>query len=140
MFSGGAGSGIASLSIGAVLCAFVFLLSFRYGTKNITKFDAGCLVGALLVFILYLLTHDALISIILVALIDIIAFFPTFRKVFAEPYSETTATYFLSACSSAFALGALSVFTVTTSLYLISLIFTNLTCGILILVRRRYVK
>jgi hypothetical protein len=140
MFSSGAGIGIASLSIGAVLCIFVFSLSLKYGTKNITAFDTSCLAGALLAFILYLLTHNALASIILVALIDIVAFLPTFRKTFAEPYSETEATYFLSALSSTLALGALSAFTVTTSLYLVSLIFTNLTCGILILVRRRYVK
>jgi hypothetical protein len=140
MFGGGAGFGIASLSIGAVLCAFVFFLSLRYGTKNVTKFDTVCLAGALFAFILYLLTHNALASVILVACIDLIAFLPTFRKVFAEPYTETLATYFLSALSSAFALGALSFFTLTTSLYLISLIFTNTFTVVLILIRRKYTR
>jgi len=140
MLGGGAGLGIASLSVGAILCLFVFLLSFRYGTKNVTTFDAGCLIGALCIFIVYLLTHNSLLSVILVALIDIVAFFPTFRKVFAEPYTETKLTYFLSAFSSALALGALATFTFTTSFYLISLIFTNLTCGVLIMVRRKYTK
>ena len=45
----GAGYGAWPLADGAVFCFSIFLLSFKYGTKNISKFDVGvscCFVGS----------------------------------------------------------------------------------------------
>ncbi len=89
MLSSGAGAGVASLVASTVLCAFIFLLSLRFGTKNITTFDTICFVGALGATGVWFFLHDALLSIILVSAIDLVAFLPTFRKSYEEPYSET---------------------------------------------------
>ncbi len=137
MLGGGAGWGALSLAIGAGLCGFVFLLSLRYGTKNITTFDMICFAGALLALGVYWVLRDPLLSVVFVTIIDLVAFLPTFRKTFEEPWTETPSTYFLSGASSTLALGALSSFNVTTSLYLISLIITNWLCAGMIMVRRR---
>ncbi len=135
MFKGGAGIGIASLSIGVILCGFIFILSLKYGTKNINLFDKVCLVGALLAIVAYLFLNDALISIIIITITDFIGFLPTFRKSYKEPETEKASSYALSSISSVFALLALSIFTLTTSLYLVSLIITNGLCAILIIIR-----
>jgi hypothetical protein len=140
MFSSGAGWGITPLILGAVLCILVFLLSFKYGTKNITRFDLICLIGALTVFCFYLFTHKALLSVILVSLIDVIGFLPTFRKAYVEPYSETTSTYVLSAVADGLAIGALANFSLITSLYLFTLIAVDGLCAVLIIIRRRQLK
>lgn len=46
MVLNGAGIGALGLAIGATLCVFVFILSFWYGTKNITRFDKVSFIGA----------------------------------------------------------------------------------------------
>lgn len=137
MISDGAGMGVASLAIGAVLCGTIFLLSLRYGTANIKLFDVICLIGALIATAIYLFLQNALLSIIIISLIDFIAFLPTFRKAYEEPRSETASTFALSSISSILALFALSNFTLTTTLYLITLVITNATCVLIILIRRK---
>ena len=137
MLSAGAAWGSATLVIGAVLCTFIFLLSLSYGTKNITLFDTICLVGALSASAIYLFLHNSFLSVVLAALIDFVAFLPTFRKMLQEPKTETVSTYFLSSFSSIFALGALRNFNFITSFYLITIIATNFSCAVIILIRRR---
>jgi hypothetical protein len=136
MFNSGAGWGITPLVLGATLCASVFILSFKYGTKNITRLDLVCLISALAIFCFYLFTRQALLSVILVSVIDIIGSLPTFRKAYAEPFTETASTYVLSAIADGFALGALANFGLTTSLYLFTLIIVDGICSVLIIVRR----
>ena len=137
MFSAGAGAGISSLAIGTTLCGFIFLLSLRYGTHNIKTFDVICLIGALGALAIYFFLHNELLSVLMVVSVDIIGFLPTFRKAYEEPKTETVSTYVLSAVADALALGALTVFTVTTSVYLISLVVTNGLCAFIILIRRK---
>ena len=141
MLGAGADFGAISVAIGAVLCTSVFLLSLRYGTKNITVFDTVCFSGALIATAVWFSLHDALLAIVLVSLIDLLAFLPTFRKAYAEPHSETTATYVLSGIADGLALFALGAFSVTTSLYLFTLVVTNFACaGILWFRRARMAK
>lgn len=137
MLSANAGWGAVSVTIGAVLCASVFLLSLRYGTKNITVFDTVCFIGALATTAIWFSLHDALLAIVLVSLIDLLAFLPTFRKAYAEPHSETMATYVLSGIADGFALLALGTFSVTTSLYLFTLVVTNFACAGILWFRRQ---
>lgn len=137
MFASGAGgAGVLYLSIGAGLCALVFLLSLRYGTKNITGFDTGCLVGALCATTVWFFLREPLLSVVLVALIDVVAFLPTFRKTYAAPWSETLSMYFLSSIAQLLSLAALSAYTLSTTLYLVSLATTNAVFIAMVLVRR----
>lgn len=140
MFSIGAGWGITSISIGAVLCGFVFILSFKYGTHNIKNFDVICLVGALIAMIFYFFLHNPIVSVLIITLVDFVGFLPTMRKAYEEPQTETISAYALSSISSILALFAFSVFTFSNSVYLISLIITNATCAIIIFTRRKILK
>ena len=42
----GAGYGAWALGIGAFFCFAIFLLSLKYGTKNISQFDTLCLLAS----------------------------------------------------------------------------------------------
>jgi hypothetical protein len=137
MLAAGAGIGIASLAIGAALCGFIFLLSLYYGTRDIKIFDTVYLIAALGVLGIYIFLRDPLFSIIAVAAIDFIGFMPTLRKAYVDSYSETASNYVLSAFSSLLALGALRVVSVTTTLYLVSLVITNGVCAAIIITRRK---
>lgn len=39
MIKGGASFGALALAVGSLFCITIFLLAFKYGTRNITKFD-----------------------------------------------------------------------------------------------------
>jgi len=137
MWSSGAGVAIASSVIGAVLCGFIFVLSFKYGTKNITRFDTLCLFGALITLSAYIFFHGPLFSVIAATLTDIIGTLPTVRKAYKESHTETASTYILSGISEVFALAAIANFTLTTSLYLFAVTILDVFCGVLVLIRRK---
>lgn len=136
---GGAGYGAWSLVIGAFFCFSIFLLSFKYGTKNISKFDILCLVAAIGALGIYLLVNNPVWATIIVATIDFVGFLPTFRKGFEEPFSETPSTFIMSGAANALSIIALQTYSVTTLLYVGSLFFTNLSFASLVLFRRKHV-
>jgi hypothetical protein len=136
MIRGGASFGALSLAAGSLFCISIFLFSFKYGTKNITKFDTLCLIGAIITMFVWLWQRNPLLSVILVTIIDITAFLPTYRKGYADPRSETVSTYFLSAISNIFALLAVAHYSISTTLYLSGLLVTN-SLLVLVLISRR---
>ena len=137
MFKGGAGYGSFALVVGGLMCFSIFLLSFKYGSKNVKRFDIYCLLGAIIAAVIYFFVSNPLYAVILAASIDLIGYFPTFRKVFSEPHSETLITYILSAVANLFSILALQQYTVTTTFYEIVLFAANLSLSVFIIVRRR---
>ena len=121
-------------------CFAIFLLSFKYGTKNISKFDLFCLVASVGAIGIYLFIDNPVWSTIVVAAVDSVGFVPTFRKGFQEPFSETTSTFIMSAVANALSILALQHYSVTTVLYIGSLFFTNSSFVIMILIRRMLLK
>lgn len=133
----GAGYGAWALSVGAFFCFVIFLLSFRYGTKNISKFDLACLIAALCAIGVYIFLKNPVWATIVVSVIDFVGFLPTFRKGFQEPFSETASTFVMSAVANVLSIVALQNYSVTTVLYIGSLFFTNSSFATMVLLRRR---
>ncbi len=129
--------GTLGIAAGAVFCVITFFLSLKYGTRNITKTDTVSFIAALVAIVIWILTKNAMYSVILISLIDFIGFIPTMRKGYEEPQSETVSTYALAALSNVFALLALSSYSISTSLYLASLVLSNSLFVGLLLIRRR---
>ena len=137
MYYSGAGIGILALAIGSVLCGYVFVLSLKHGTKNITTFDTVCLIGALGAIGVYIFLKDPLLSIILISAIDVAGFLPTLRKSWLEPYSETVSMFAFFAISGTFTILALKDYSFTTALYPATLMAINITATIVIVLRRQ---
>ena len=135
----GGGYGVLELSIGSLFCFYIFFLSFKYGTKDITRFDTICLFSALFTIIIWIITKDALYAVLLISVIDFMAFVPTYRKGYKEPNSETVSNYFISALASSFAILALSAYSFTNVFYLATLVCTNIVFAFLLLYRRKIV-
>lgn len=133
----GAGYGAWVLGVGAFFCFVIFLLSFRYGTKNISKFDLVCLIAALCAIGVYIFLKNPVWATIVVSVIDFVGFLPTFRKGFQEPFSETASTFVMSAVANVLSIVALQNYSVTTVLYIGSLFFTNSSFATMVLLRRR---
>jgi hypothetical protein len=137
MYNSGAGIGALTLAVGAFFCACIFILSLKYGSKNITAFDTLCLIGALAATGVYFFMHDPVLAVILITAIDLVGFLPTMRKAYSEPHSETLSMYALFFVSSGFNLVAISVYSITTTLYPATIMFTNMVCCLILWARRR---
>jgi len=129
--------GVASLGLVSLT---VFLLSFKYGTKNITLFDTACLAGALIAISFWIFANNVFVSIILITIIDFIAFLPTYRKGYEEPYSETIFLFICSAISNLFSFLSITHYSIVSSLYVSSLVLTNMMFVIMVLLRRNILK
>ena len=137
MWRSGAGVAIAPLAIGAVLCFYIFILSLKHGARSVgggTKaFDLACLAGALGAIVAYTIFHSPLVSVVLATITDVLGFLPTLRKVYREPKTETASTHLMSGASNAFALAALASVSVTTVLYVATIMMLDFLCGFLAL-------
>lgn len=133
---GHGGYGALGIGIGTFFCVLIFVLSFTYGTKNITRFDGICLAAALVSIVIWSLTKNPLLAVILISTIDFLAFLPTYRKGYEEPYTETVSTYLFSSVSSIFAVIALSNYSIVTVLYIASLAASNGLFVLILLYKR----
>jgi hypothetical protein len=136
-FQAGAGYGAWGLTLGAFFCFSIFVLSLKFGTKNITKFDLACLIASLGAIGFYLVSKNPFWSVVLVSLIDFVGFLPTFRKAYQEPGTETVSAFGLSAVANVFSLFAIQNYSVTTVLYVVSLIATNTAFVLLVTSRKK---
>lgn len=132
-------SALGSLGFGLVSIT-VFFLSFKYGTKRITTFDTLCFVGALITIGVWVFLNNITLSVILVTVIDLLGFLPTYRKGYQEPYSETLFLFTCSAISNTLSLLAITHHSVSSSLYVASLVVTNVIFIIIVFLRRRYLR
>jgi hypothetical protein len=119
------GAGAWATGFTAVIAFVIFGFALRWGKRNIVTIDWFFLAGALAALGLWAATNNPVWSVILITLIDMLAFVPTFRKSFHRPDEETVMTYTLSALKFMVALLALGSYSVTTVLYPLSLVITN---------------
>lgn len=134
---GSAGAGAWVTGVTALVCFLIVFLSLRKGNLDITRLDWFSFIAAIIAILLWLITHEPLLSILLGILIDALGFVPTFRKSFVHPFQETLITWFLNGLKFFFALFALEKFTLLSSIYPIYLILGNWALVTMILVRRR---
>ena len=138
-FNAGAGAGSwLTLSAGLV-CLLIFGLSFRHGTRDITRFDTVFIILALVALGLWVITNQPLISVILLVAIDMLGFIPTIRKSWNKPYTETLFSYSLNTFRFAIGIYALETYTVVTYLYPVAWLFANGLFSVLLIVRRSQV-
>lgn len=98
LHDGGPGSWMMGFTACATL--LIFLLSLHYGEKNILFVDWVSLGFAGIALLLWVLTDQPLLSVILISCIDAIGgFFPTFRKSISKPHEETAVIYLIYAVS-----------------------------------------
>jgi hypothetical protein len=100
--SGGAGAGSYVLGLTAAISLVIFVTALVVGRKNIVKVDWLFLAGSILALFLWSVTESPFWSVILITVVDAVAFAPTFRKAWSKPWSETLITYLLSSVKFVF--------------------------------------
>lgn len=134
--AGGGGIGSWVTGVTALLCFAIAGLALFQGEKEITRTDWICLLGALMGLLVWALTDNPLGAVVVITIVDLIGFIPTFRKSFARPFEETFSTYIASGIKFALGIIALEHYSLTTWLYPASLVVTNIAFAVMILVRR----
>lgn len=132
-----AGSGAWVTGFTALACFSISFFGFTKGKKNIVFIDWFGLLGTGIALFFWLITKGPLISVILIALIDAIGFFPTFRKSFIKPQEETLVTYTLSGLKFLVALFALENISLVTTIYPASLVLMNLLFVAMLIIRKK---
>lgn len=137
--AGGGGTGAYVTAFSTIMCLIIAVLAFPRGEKNITRLDWACFIAALFGIVLWQLTGDPLLAVIIVVATDTVAFVPTFRKAFWKPREETAIMYALDTIRFILAIIALESFSVTTWLYPAAVAFTDGIFVIFVLIRRRQI-
>jgi hypothetical protein len=136
----GAGAGAWVTGLTAFFCLIIAMIALFRGEKGVTKSDWFCFIGALCGLLLWKLTSNPLLAVLLVTTTDALAFTPTFRKAYFKPYEETVSTFALNTIKFIFGLIALQSFNLTTWLYPASLVLMNGWFVIMVLLRRKSIK
>ena len=139
-WSKGAGAGAYANFAMGIICLILFFQGLRSGTKNIRRADVISFVMAIIAIILWLVVKQPAWSIVLVVLIDIFSFVPTFIKSWNKPRQETLFTWILSVFRQFLVLLSLQSFNFVTALFPLYALTANILFCIELVVRRRTVK
>ncbi|MCX6720541.1 MAG: hypothetical protein NTW11_01940 [Candidatus Staskawiczbacteria bacterium] len=137
VIKGNGGWGSLSLAVGFSIVCITFLACFKYGSKNITKFDTVTLIFALLAIVVYFQLHNPLLAVFMVTLIDFIAYVPSFRKSFYEPYSENVASWVIYTIAGLLIILSLYEYNLLTLTYLVVTEVANIILIAICLARRK---
>jgi hypothetical protein len=135
--AGGAGVGAWMTAVLACICFVIFLLSFRFGTKDITRFDVVFLALALISLVLWLVADQPVLSVVLIVATDVFGMVPTVRKSWHEPYSETLVMYQITTFRHALSFFALEQINILTALYPVAWVAANGAFSAMLMYRRR---
>lgn len=134
---GGGGLPVVTFATTTVLTFIIFLLSLKFGTKNITTGDTITLLAALTAVFVWVGLDNPLWSVILGISIDLIGYWPTARKAFMEPWSESSFAWVLWTLAPLFSLLALQTYNPLTTSYYGPIFAVNTLLVAMFLIRRR---
>lgn len=133
----GAGPGAWATGVTAFFCLIITAVSFKKGEKEITRSDWATFIAAIVVIPVWMSTKNATLAAIWITCIDLLAYYPTYRKTWRRPHQEMALSRGLSVIKHIFSLLALERVAIATALYPFSLVLMNSALFILILWRRR---
>lgn len=134
--------------IGAIITAGSSAISFAIAVMGyikrkhivISQSDKWAFALSLLAIPLWLITNTPLWSVILITLIDMAGFYPTFRKSWFAPEQESAMSYTLAVFKHIFTVLALQNYSIVTVLFPFSLVIMNSSFLAMLFYRRRRLK
>lgn len=123
----GGGPGSWATGASALVTTGTLLLSLKggYGTKDVTGFDKLCLVFALFAILPWLLVDSVLWSVILASFIDVVGFFPTMRKTWYAPKSESFGSMLVDTAKHTLSIVSLGSYSLVNWLYPAAVLLTK---------------
>lgn len=124
-FAAGAGMGAWCAGVSSLNCLLIMGLSVSYGEKHITFSDKIFLGIALTGLPLWALTKDPLWAVAIATMVDILGYYPTYRKSHARPFEENLGVFALSSLGFGLAILAVEERNVTTLLFPVTIFLVN---------------
>ena len=138
MLSGKGGVGTFSIGVSSLICFFIAFLAYKKVSHEIiSKSDWLFFTLALSAIPLWYMTDSALNAVILLCIIDILGFIPTFKKAYYYPFEEKLSFFIIMIVKDIFALMALEEYSLTTLLFPITLDVSTIAFVVMVFVRRR---
>lgn len=137
---GGGKFGSISLIVGTILVLFTLLLSFKHGTKNITRSDKIILALAFFAIIFWWQLESPLLALLMVSAIDGIGYIPTIRKSFVDPWSETISFWATMALVDLLAIISNDQYNLLTTTYITTIFVANFTIILVCFFRRQVIQ
>jgi hypothetical protein len=134
--AGHGGAGTWATATASLMSLLTFFIALKRGYRDFPPLDYLSLAGAGLALVLWAITGQPLLSIVLVVLVDTLGFIPTFRKSIKKPYQETASTYIINGIKFAISIIALQHYSLLTILYPAFVAFSNMVFVGLLYVRR----
>ena len=134
---GGAGVGGWITLILAFIFFAIFILSFKYGTKDVKLIDIIFLILAILAIPIWLIADQPIISVILLTTIDMLGFAPTIRKSWNAPYSETLSMYVITLMRYVLVFPSLEKYNTLTLLFPVVWFIANVVLVVVLINRRK---
>lgn len=140
IWQGGGNYATFVLLVDVIFVAIIFLFSFKYGTKNITRSDTIALIVALAAIIIWWKMESPLLAVLMVSVIDGLGYIPTFRKSFAEPWSETLSFWGIMAISNVLVIISIADYNLQTIVFPATLGVANIGLWSVCFFRRKTIK
>lgn len=123
---GGGGVGAyVTLFSGAISCGIAGLTWWRFDTAHIKPIDAFFLVVAACALPAWYLTDNPLTAVVMLTIVDIAGFGPTFRKSFHAPFAENLVLFYLVCIRNLVSAAALEHYSLTTLLFPVVIALAN---------------
>lgn len=136
--SGNGGVGTWSMALSGGLTVAVAVLAYVKKTDNaVSRSDVLFLVAALCALPLWHFTADPLAAVLILTLVDLLGFGPTFRKVYTDPYAESLPFYGLFCLRNVLAMVAMETYSLTTLLFPVTITLGSIVLMLLMYQRRR---
>lgn len=135
---GGIGAWPIGIS-GAISILIAILAVYKHDDTSITRTDLTFFIAALSSLPVWYLTDDPLWAVIILTIVDLLGFGPTFRKAYDFPHQESLLFFFLFAFRNLLVVGALEHYSTTTILFPATIAFACLFLILLIIYRRHQV-
>ena len=126
------------MNISLIFSIFYWVKMFKL--IRINWFDYMCLFLAWLLLIYYSISQNIFNTVILTIIIDFIAFLPTFKKGWLQPWTESIFIYLLAWINQIFTFLALSSPNLETSLFWLYIFFANIIFYCMVFFRRWYLR
>ena len=111
-----------------------------YGYKKYGLLDIVCLVCCLAAIVLWLLTNNPILALVLAIAADFCATIPTLKKAYFDPTSETMSAYILVIVAAVFAGLSSTLFNFANLAWPVYIFFINTLVVVFILLGRRLKK
>lgn len=116
--SDGGGAGAWPIGVSGIITLYVAYLAYcKKSDSTITRADRIFLLSAMTSLPLWYITSDPLWAVVVLTMVDLTGFGPTFRKAYIHPFEEQLLFYSLMATRNIIAVIALEHYSLTTVLF-----------------------